>query len=402
MTVQTNDVIVLVPGLLGFGSFGPEGAPILEYFLHVKQELRAVFRDQLRLEEPRFFVHEPPPTGPLALRVASLVTSVERLTRELPHARIHLIGHSTGGVDTRLFVNLLYSPPEAPASKRQHLIKNVATVVSLSAPHAGAPFAAHAAPVVSHLLTQPVRQFIKILYLSSILNTARKSVPAHRALDEKRYVDNREFAAAVRQTAVRSMFMLPLDMAALIQKTTQLGPELARQVSKFLDLVVSDTRLLKDLQPAEMVKLNQAIAAGDTFPVHCFVSVSPAPRGLPLLPTQKIYALAYRFARPWFSKGSHFPDGEWLAGRDAALETAFANDGVVPSASQPAPAAPSQPPLPVRIVQGDHLDVVGHFAGVGETFFKSGANIDAARFSQLWSAVGRTLALPARGQQQAS
>ena len=43
---------------------------------------------------------------------------------------------------------------------------------------------------------------------------------------------------------------------------------------------------------------------------------------------------------------------------------------------------------------GDHLDVIGHFAGGldgGVTVFESGANFDTPRLTELWRRIGAAL-----------
>src|SRR5262245_51385438 len=103
-----RDAVVLVPGLFGFGSFG-EGENQIRYFDQVVANI-ARFTG---LDERRFVVHEPGPAEPLAWRVRSLHDHVTQvLAAGLPAGpveRVHLIGHSTGGVDVRLLMNERYA-----------------------------------------------------------------------------------------------------------------------------------------------------------------------------------------------------------------------------------------------------------------------------------------------------
>jgi hypothetical protein len=87
--------IVFVPGFFGFGSFGPAGAPIIEYVKFA----RSVLRTELGARTP-VIVHQPPPTGPLSARAASLFRALDAIVRDgvdgEPVGDLHVVGHSTG------------------------------------------------------------------------------------------------------------------------------------------------------------------------------------------------------------------------------------------------------------------------------------------------------------------
>jgi triacylglycerol lipase len=63
-----------------------------------------------------------------------------------------------------------------------------------------------------------------------------------------------------------------------------------------------------------------------------------------------------------------------------------ANDGIVPASSQTLTGHAA------RVVLADHLDVVGHFEGRGNTtLFKSGAGFGRREFTELWRFVAEAL-----------
>lgn len=384
MSVNPSDTIVLVPGLLGFGSFGPKGEPPkLSYFRHVCEALAHVLTRDLGLPgPPRFHVHEPPPTGPLSERVASLWQAIDRiLTLDVsPGSRVHIIGHSTGGLDARLLVNPRYAPSLGPTSaEKQAIVARLGGVVSLSAPQRGAPIAQNLAPLVPHLIRGPISGLISWLYLVSILNTARS----------KKQVDHARYLMTVILALPKSLVMPVTGSKELLELTTELDAETADQIRRFLKRVVEDNRLVADLAPEAMHELNARIAEGDTYPIHSFVSVAPPPRLWPPEPTRLLYAAIYDVSRPR-GDGSDFPEGSWIGSQAPELATHTARDGVVTSASQPSPATPAAA-RPVRLIEADHLDVVGHFEGVGETFFKSDAHMTRERFYELWLEIARVL-----------
>jgi hypothetical protein len=113
-------------GFFGYDAFGSDNHPVLEYFGGVKDVLAPALSERGRRKAgmtgalpDRYvvLVHEPPPTGSLDERVASLHDAVVHLMQgnKLPHAQVaprpdavHLVGHSTGGVDARLLANPMY------------------------------------------------------------------------------------------------------------------------------------------------------------------------------------------------------------------------------------------------------------------------------------------------------
>src|SRR5437016_3171516 len=129
----------------GFGSFGSKDQPRISYFDNVIHAIEAALGTSL---EGRCAVHEPPPTGPLERRVDSLYQQVDEV---LTHGfrggkdairRVHIVGHSTGGLDARLLLNRFYRWYAGPsAAEREKLTSRVATVVTVSAPMHGTPLA---------------------------------------------------------------------------------------------------------------------------------------------------------------------------------------------------------------------------------------------------------------------
>ena len=103
--------------------------------------------------------------------------------------------------------------------------------------------------------------------------------------------------------------------------------------------------------------------------------------------TYAIYAALYRLAR---LPSDRVPTARRRAGRRAArafgtLPDAAANDGMVPTRSQPWGEV-------IHAVRADHLDVVGHFGDPAHDpphidWITTGSGCNIARFEELWSAV---------------
>lgn len=377
MPFQEKDGIIFVPGLFGFGSFGPTDAPVLQYFRQVAVTLEQ--QKEVGSLAGRHLFHEPPPTGPLSARVDSLAKIIDEIlvvgfpkSKFIPE-RLHLIGHSTGGLDIRLLLNERYNRWGGPtASEKAALRERVASAVTISSPLRGAPFAARMGPAIPQLMVG--------LNLLSILGTPLR-LPG--------FPWRRRITLLVGRFLASSLSLLhPSLPNVLMGALAPLGEPTVSQIRRFIQHIREDHRLFRDLEPYAMESLNDHIQEGDTFPLRHIVTASPPPGFFPaLLPRRVLYQTAYRMARPWSAQRSPFPQGAWIAPTAEELASDTANDGVVPSSSQVLPTSPQAPWL----LKADHLDVVGHFEGIGETFFDSGADMDLGRFKALWRTVARVL-----------
>lgn len=133
-------VVFLVPGLLGFERFSTFG-----YFA---DRVMAALRAHLELcwgQQVQVIAVPIPPTASLAERQRRLLKTmadrIQALGYSLDNVELHLLGHSTGGVDADLLTaeapldasNWTALDPRAPA-----LVARIASVVSLASPHHGA------------------------------------------------------------------------------------------------------------------------------------------------------------------------------------------------------------------------------------------------------------------------
>jgi triacylglycerol lipase len=119
--------IVLVHGFSGFTSLGP-----LEYFFEVKE----------RLEDEGHVVYTPalPPYNDSADRARTLANVIDAVIDETNKAKVHLIGHSQGGVDSRrAIVGLGYED-------------RVASLITVASPHRGTSLADDAVSAPEGLL----------------------------------------------------------------------------------------------------------------------------------------------------------------------------------------------------------------------------------------------------------
>jgi hypothetical protein len=351
------EVILFVPGFFGFGAFGHPDRPLVEYFARVEEALL-----KAHLRPLRFAVHQPPPAGSLAERVRSLHLKASELLQQ-GAARLHLVGHSTGGLDARLLAN----PRYGALPERGDLLRKIASVVTISAPFRGTPLARRVGR--GTWLAVPGLWFGSILASRGRLRLAGQ-------------------AAALYNLAKRALLQQPTPTDQLIEQLAGVDEETAHQIQRFLADVAGDHRLVEDLTPEAMGELNRGLEGGDP-PLSSFVSVAP-PAGLSPLkfiaaPLQRLlYDLTWALTASPPRDGAPVPRGPWLGARRIPL-TDTSNDGIVPAWSQTLLGEAK------GIVLGDHLDVIGHYESVGATFLRSGSDFDEARFGALWSEVARCL-----------
>ncbi|MEL6179663.1 MAG: triacylglycerol lipase, partial [Myxococcota bacterium] len=124
--------IYLVPGFFGFANVGE-----LKYFAHV----RTLLEDSLSAHQVEAIVHYVPtlPTASIRRRTERLLEIIAG-TATPNRDKLHLIGHSTGGLDARLLAAPGVTLPGP--GKPEMFAPQIETVVCVSTPHMGTPLAA--------------------------------------------------------------------------------------------------------------------------------------------------------------------------------------------------------------------------------------------------------------------
>ncbi len=359
--------IVLVPGLFGFAKLGG-----FDYFMHVEEALENRFAEAGL--ECDFVLVSSPPTGSIVRRAQVLLESVDEACGQ-DDGPIHLIGHSTGGLDIRL----LASPTARPQPPRW--FDRVQAAITVSSPHYGTPLA-------HELTTLAGGRLLFVLYLLTY-GTLRFGGPPLTAL------------APLVASLGKIDEALGLDIKVLDRTIDLLLSFLTKEglseVEEWFERIRADRGAIIQLTPESMDIFNAAVDDNPSLRYGCVVTRMPAPTPIKVAPSvlSPVSALSLAFfttlyvgaSRPSSVYPSPLPAQEvqaLLAERlGKPVEPSF-NDGLVPTLSQ----------LWGDIVwagTADHLDILGHFRGdkdLRHTDWQvSGAGFTEAGFDEAMDAV---------------
>lgn len=336
--------LYLAPGMFGFGKLAT-----YDYFAHVERALAARFTDAgERLET---HVVDVAPTASIRRRAVRLAELVALAAGE--EGPIHLLGHSTGGLDARLVASPSARLPIT--SEKLAWLGRLRSLTTMSTPHYGTPLAGFFATVSGQRMLYAVSAltFIALSLGAPPLAAASALVVALARIDRAIGVE---------------LQVLDRTTDALLRA---LEPATSQEVRLYLDAIRRDQGAVIQLTPEAMDLFQAGIEDREGVYYQCTCAAAPPPSP---------GALARSLVSPWRALSSalfttlygitarydeRYPCAAPDAG-DAAedlLRRAFgrapgarANDGVVPTRSQ----------LWGEIAWAgwaDHLDVLGHFPG---------------------------------------
>ena len=367
--------VYLIPGFFGFANLGE-----LVYFAHVREFLAKLWRE--RGVEARVWVVKTHPTASIRRRAERLLEAMAE-TAGQDDSPIHLVGHSSGGLDARLFATpdvSLHSELRA-----EDYARRLRSVVTLCSPHHGTPVANFFTSVLGqHLLrllslstiyalrfgTLPMSAVSKLVGIFARLDdqVGLSATPADQLYDQLLGDFNTD-----RREALAHLFDEVSWDRALIPQLTVEG----------VDLFNAGTRDRPGVRYGSVVTWAPSPGVGTAFKAG-FDPYAQA--------THALYVALWQLASRM--PVEHTPT---LSGAQVeALWRAFgeipgakANDGVVPTLSQ----------VWGDVIVGaraDHLDVVGHFSDRKHApphidWLSTGAGFSRTDFESLWTAVASYL-----------
>jgi len=354
--------VYLIPGFFGFAHLGD-----LRYFGHVHRFLV----DRCVRAGVQAQVHEVHalPTASLKRRTQRLVETVAATAQR--GDGLHLVGHSSGGLDARLFA----SPGVQLGVEVEPWAAQLRSVVTVSTPHRGTPSAAAFSTLAG-------KRLLRLLSLMTIVVIRRGSLPLH-------------FTLSLGQRLRRAGDLLD-DTSGIVDELfagllNELTDERRDQIAAFFRDVGDDQALLPQIAPDAMDAFN--VSTIDRPEVRYGAVVTRARRpGLRAVleagaspyaqASNALYVACHRLAA---SGGPAF-DAQLVGLRDRWLDLETSdNDGMVPTASQPWGEL-------VAAVDADHLDVIGHFTGPDAQpphydWIRTGTGYRRPAFEDTWSRV---------------
>jgi triacylglycerol esterase/lipase EstA (alpha/beta hydrolase family) len=325
------------------------------------------------------------PTASIRRRAANLLEIIHRHVHHEP-GPIHLVGHSTGGLDARLVVC-----PNANlrVDAKRELVSRVRTLVTVSTPHFGTPLA----NTFGGTLGRPV---LKLLAVSLFYALEHGRLPIGVGLRLARWVTRLDDYVGMKHTVADELVDKLLG---------QLGTEERSQLRDFLDGVGNDQALLFQLTEAGCDLLNATTGQPDQIRYASLVTCAKKPdlnsvfrHGVNLYGQglHAVYGVLYHLAARADARLQPEPSlaAEQVFQRDLGrLLTMQDNDGMVPAESQIWGEV-------LGAVHADHLDVIGHYGERGNEadadWFPSNSGFTRHDFEQLWCRVADYLALDER------
>jgi triacylglycerol lipase len=360
--------VYLVPGFFGFERLGG-----VHYFRHVEARLEQLFADMG--DDVEVITVATRPTASIRKRARILARAINASHPER-FDRIHVVGHSTGGLDARL----LATPGVSLGDVADPIGDRIDTVISLATPNHGTPIAGFFTSMAGkHLL----------LGLSLVLITSMRSVGGA----------SYAWMGKGLSLLTRLDDVLGLDNTILDYFAEHLLKDLDAgrrgEIVSYLHDVANDRGAMLQLTVEGMDIFNAA--AEDRGSCRYLSYLTAAPRVTPRLLLTGLrdpyfpasYALFHGMHRITGRSSAAYPFPALShAAQDAARELLGFdpeprdNDGVVPLWSQPWGTI-------CGVLRADHLDVCGHFHPRDKDrsytdWLRSGAGFTEDTFEALW------------------
>ncbi|MFW5739090.1 MAG: esterase/lipase family protein [Myxococcota bacterium] len=364
--------VILVPGFFGFGHLGG-----IAYFLGVREVLDRHFeRLDLNVEVNEVTTL---PTASIRHRAARVLETINTVAAR-HDGPIHLVGHSTGGLDARLAIAPTAS---LPTDVIFDAYERVRTLVTVSTPHFGTPLAAFFGSAAG-------KPLLKVLAVSMIFILRRGRIPVRAVVKLGEVISRLDDYVGLRRTVLDELYEKLLGEFTL---------ETQKEIIEFIDGISRDQSLIFQLTSAGCDLLNASTADPDAVRYGSVVAAGRRPR-LRGIRRQghDVYAQTMHFIYAWLYLITSRSQRDWIPAptpeQDDVIVRAFGrsatradNDGIVPTLSQVWGEV-------IHATRADHLDVVGHFGRTGSEsidvdWLPSGTAFDEAEFERMWGNVAR-------------
>jgi triacylglycerol lipase len=367
--MQWKHHIFLAPGFFGFANLGD-----LVYFGHVRAFLLEALRQRgVDAEVIPVLSH---PTASIRTRAKDLHQAIAQVAGE--RGPLHLIGHSTGGLDARLFV----SPgvdlgAQAGLTPVEALASRVRSVVTVATPHRGTGLASFFSGLFGARL-------LGLLSLATVYVLRFGRIPLTYGFRLAATLVKMDHRLGWRETLLDQLFAELLG---------DFSPERREALTAFFGQVGADQSLVAQLTPEGMDLFNASVQDRPGVRYGSVVTRARPPSAWSHLSTgldpyaqltQGLYALIHHRA-PIRSPSLSSAHQAGLRAAYGAFKLEAASDGIVPTLSQPYGEL-------LAAVWADHLDVIGHFDGPEHRpphidWLLSGTGFRRSDFERVWTQV---------------
>lgn len=354
--------IYLSPGMFGFAQLAS-----FEYFEHVAKALDERFRSRGR--QVSVHICDVHPTASICRRSMKLARMIAA-TSGKDNGPIHIVGHSTGGLDARMVASPTTRIPGVSPDELTWLSR-LASVTTMNTPHFGTPLAAFFATVSGQ----------RLLYaISALTVTALKlGAPPLAAT-----------SALVAAFGRLSIGNIELDIInrSVDAVAKVLDEAASRELRNWLDLLREDQGAIVQTMPESMDLFQASVedrpgvryqSVATYAPQNAVTDWLSALRSPWAAMSAAIFTALYNLTARIDPRYPCAPaDGVAQAKLKAMLGEVIdpgANDGIVPVTSQIWGDL-------IWVGKADHLDIVGHFPGPGghTDWLASGARFQRVRF----------------------
>ena len=367
--------VYFIPGMFGFGQLAG-----YDYFHHVKSALEPHFAR--RGLDVKFFEVPSPPTSSLRERAKVLEKTIAHSCGQ--DGPIHIVGHSTGGLDARL--SLAPTVNIGLPADLLHWKPRVRTLVTLNTPHVGTPLATHFATVSG----------ARMLYAISLLTAVSLQVGEPSLAIFSRFLAG---IGSIDSVIGSDMKLFTRATESILRFVDKEG---RGEISNYLSKVQTDQGAVIQITPEAMDLFNAAVENAEHVRYGCVVAASPRPSSLRaafnirstyMAFTAALYTTLYQFTCQRHERyGYALPSPSELSrlvdalGRTPSDED---SDGIVPALSM----------LWGELVwaeEADHLDTLGHFhddkkPAIHTDWLTSGARLTRERFQRMMSHIATFL-----------
>ena len=376
--MTTQHTVFFVPGFFGFANLGG-----LRYFAHVNEKLEAELAGRGLCA--RIVPVATSPTGSIRMRAGHLLEAMQEAAPD-DGSPLHLVGHSTGGLDARMLVTPDVSLAEGLAP--EPLVARVRSVVTVSAPHRGTPLASFFSTVFG-------AQMLRLFSLATVYVLRFGNLPLSAML---------KLGATLARLDDHLGFKRTLADQVFDELLGDFGPKRREEVRRLLEQMTGDQSLFTQLKPEGVDVFNASSTDRAGVRYGCVVTAAE-PTGLRSLSrvgldpymqaSHALFASLYRISGRDERRGPRTAPlapaverrlgdllGEPLRRRD--------NDGVVPSRSQVWGEV-------IHAARADHLDTIGHFDDRDHDpphydWLASGSGFSRPEFDRLWCDVADFIA----------